>query len=442
MEATPLAVPFVQVLAEEGLTRVPERYVRPQYDRPILSTTVPLRQVPIIDLSKLLSKNFKGPELERLHHACKEWGFFQLINHGVSTSLLENVKRGVREFFNLPMEEKMKFQQRQGETEGYGQLLVFSEDQKLEWGDMLYMLTLPPEMRKPHSLPKYHLPCRNYLEAYYAEMKKVNMQILELMANALSIDTKEMTALFAAGTQKTKFNYYPPCPQPELVIGIKPHSDLGGLTILLQANEVEGLQIKKDGQWIPIKPLPNAFIINIGDMLEVITNGIYRSIEHRATVNSVMERISIATFNNPITESTLGPLPSLITPTTPAVFRTINFAEYLRGYFSREVFGKSYLARKLGTCCGKAASSQIYTSIIYVFISTLYFYLTLLLVPVSALFCDFVYQGLMLLMLVSALGHPMIGAANVKFGFCYTTAISPLVFKLKGISILLVGTLL
>ncbi|XP_057415544.1 oxoglutarate-dependent flavonoid 7-O-demethylase 1-like [Lotus japonicus] len=342
MEATPLAVPFVQVLAGEGLTRVPQRYVRPQYERPILSTTVPnLRQVPIIDLSKLLSKNLKGPELERLHHACKEWGFFQLINHGVSTSLLENVKRGVREFFNLPMEEKMKFQQRQGETEGYGQLLVFSEDQKLEWGDMLYMLTLPPEMRKPHLLP--NLPFRNDLEAYYAEMKKVSMQILELMANALSIDTKEMTELFAAGTQKTRFNYYPPCPQPELVMGLKPHSDAGGLAILLQANEVEGLQIKKDGQWIPIKPLPNAFIINIGDMLEVITNGIYRSIEHRATVNSEMERISIATFNNPITESTLGPLPSLITPTTPAAFRTINFAEYLRGYFSRELRGKSYL---------------------------------------------------------------------------------------------------
>ena len=90
------------------------------------------------------------------------------------------------------------------------------------------------------------------------------------MANAITMDTSEMRELFSEGIQSMRINYYPPCPQPELVMGLNPHSDGGGLTILLQANEVEGLQIKKDGQWVPIKPLPNAFIINIGDLLEVI----------------------------------------------------------------------------------------------------------------------------------------------------------------------------
>ena len=64
-------------------------------------------------------------------------------------------------------------------------------------------------------------------------------------------------------------NYYPPCPQPELVMGLNTHSDAAALTILLQINEMKGLQIRKDGRWIPIKPLPNAFIVNIGDILEV-----------------------------------------------------------------------------------------------------------------------------------------------------------------------------
>lgn len=67
-------------------------------------------------------------------------------------------------------------------------------------------------------------------------------------------------------------NYYSPCPQPEVVTGLSSHSDGGGLTILLQGNEVEGLQIKKDGFWIAVKSLPNAFIINLGDMLEVTIN--------------------------------------------------------------------------------------------------------------------------------------------------------------------------
>jgi len=92
------------------------------------------------------------------------------------------------------------------------------------------------------------------------------------MANALKVDPEEIRELFGQGTQSTRINYYPPCPQPELVIGLNSHSDGGGLTILLQGNEVEGLQIKKDGLWIPVKPLPNAFIINLGDMLEVIIN--------------------------------------------------------------------------------------------------------------------------------------------------------------------------
>jgi len=80
MDPTPtsLTVPFVQEIAKEALTSVPERYVRPLHERPILSTTTPLPQVPIIDLSKLFSPDLKETELQNLHCACKEWGFFQV----------------------------------------------------------------------------------------------------------------------------------------------------------------------------------------------------------------------------------------------------------------------------------------------------------------------------------------------------------------------------
>lgn len=344
MDLTSLTVPFVQEIAKEALKSVPERYVRPHDERPILSNITPLPEIPVVDLSKLLSQDHKGNELEKLHRACKEWGFFQLINHGVSTSLLENVKTGTQEFFNLPMEEKKKFAQRKGDVEGYGQLFVVSEDQKLDWGDVFFMFTLPPEKRKPHLLPNLPSSLRVALETYSGEMRKLGIQILNLMANALKVDdTKEITEIFETGIQSTRLNYYPPCPQPELVMGLNPHSDGAGLTILLQANEVEGLQIKKDGHWIPVKPLSNAFIINIGDVLEMITNGIYRSIEHRATVNSKKERLSIATFMMTSMESILGPAPSLITPETPALFRRISYGDYYRGFFSQELRGKSFL---------------------------------------------------------------------------------------------------
>jgi isopenicillin N synthase-like dioxygenase len=114
--------------------------------------------------------------------------------------------------------------------------------------------------------------CRVDLETYCEELRTLAIQILDLMAYSLAIDPAEIRELFDQATQSTRMNYYPPCPQPELVVGLNSHSDGGGLTILLQGNDVEGLQIKKDGLWIPVKPLPNAFIINLGDMLEVIIN--------------------------------------------------------------------------------------------------------------------------------------------------------------------------
>jgi isopenicillin N synthase-like dioxygenase len=114
--------------------------------------------------------------------------------------------------------------------------------------------------------------CRVDLETYCEELRTLAIQILDLMAYSLAIDPAEIRELFGQATQSTRMNYYPPCPQPELVVGLNSHSDGGGLTILLQGNEMEGLQIKKDGLWIPVKSLPNAFIINLGDMLEVIIN--------------------------------------------------------------------------------------------------------------------------------------------------------------------------
>ncbi|XP_061340719.1 protein SRG1-like, partial [Gastrolobium bilobum] len=126
-------------------------------------------------------------------------------------------------------------------------------------------------------------------------------------------------------------------------IGLNPHSDAGALNMLLHVNEIEGLQIRKDGMWIPIKPISNAFVINVGDILEILTNGIYRSVEHRATINREKERISLVTFHRPGLHKIIGPSPSLIKPEKPALFKRIGVADYYKGYFSRELQGKSYI---------------------------------------------------------------------------------------------------
>ncbi|KAH7512706.1 hypothetical protein FEM48_Zijuj12G0119100 [Ziziphus jujuba var. spinosa] len=268
---------------------------------------------------------------------------FQLVNHEVSSSLVEKIKTDIQEFFKLPMEEKKKFWQNSGEVEGFGQAFVVSEDQKLDWNDIFFLTTLPVHMRKPHLFPKLPSPFRETLETYSLELRNLAMRILEQMEQALKVQAKEVTELFEGGLQAMRMNYYPPCPQPEQVIGLTPHSDAVGLTILLQVSEVEGLQIKKDGMWVPVKPLPNAFIVNIGDILEIITNGEYRSIEHRATINSDKERLSIATFYSPRFDGEMGPAYSLVNEQSPQKYRRIGVQEFYSGLFKRELDGKSYI---------------------------------------------------------------------------------------------------
>ena len=95
------------------------------------------------------------------------------------------------------------------------------------------------------------------------------MTVLGLLGKATNMELKEVEDLFDDGMQSIRMTYYPPCPQPELVVGLTPHSDASGITILNQVNGVEGLEIKKDGVWIPVTFLPDAFVVNVGDIMEV-----------------------------------------------------------------------------------------------------------------------------------------------------------------------------
>uniref|UniRef100_M0ZTU2 Leucoanthocyanidin dioxygenase n=3 Tax=Solanum tuberosum TaxID=4113 RepID=M0ZTU2_SOLTU len=341
-----LKVPNVQELAKQQLSGVPPRYIRNNDDENQLynsSILLPHQLPPVIDME--IIKDDDETELNRFHLACKEWGFFQLVNHGVSSSLMEKVKSEIQAFFNLPMEEKKKFEQEEGDSEGYGQAFVVSEEQKLDWADMLYMITLPTHFRKPHLFPKLPASLRDALEQYSTALKELAMKILYMMARVLGMKAEELNVLFEKdATQMMRLNYYPPCPQPDRVMGICPHTDsIALLAILLQVNETEGLQIKKDGAWIPVPYRPDAFVVNIGDILEIVTNGIYKSIEHRAIVNEDKERISIATFFSPKLDGDLGPAASLLTLQSPAQYRRIGVADYFKGYFSRELVGKSYI---------------------------------------------------------------------------------------------------
>ncbi|XP_010057194.3 codeine O-demethylase [Eucalyptus grandis] len=340
------SVVSVQELFKETMETVPERYVRRDQEPQFLSGngSYETPTVPIIDLGKLSSAQTGGDqELQKLHVACKDMGLFQLVNHGIGPSLLEDLKREVEEFFKLPLSEKMKFGIRSGEIEGYGNIMPSEE--KLDWGDRFFMILNPVAKRRPDLFSELPLSLRNTMDSYIKETQKLGMQLLGLISKCLDIEINKMKELFEDGFQTLRMTYYPPCPQPELVIGMRPHSDASGITILHQINGVHGFQIKKDGVWAPVHFLPDAFVVNVGDFMEILSNGLYSSIEHRVTVNSTRERISIAMFFSPKLDSEIGPIQSLATNKSPALFRRIKMEKYVEDYLSQKLDGKSCLER-------------------------------------------------------------------------------------------------
>ncbi|KAK6935019.1 Non-hem dioxygenase N-terminal domain [Dillenia turbinata] len=303
-----IPVQNVQDLASKNLNVIPDRYLRPELDVDDVFLDESL-QIPIIDMSKLVDNHVA--ELMKLDYACKEWGFFQLIGHEVSEEVLGKMKSDVMEFFGLPLKEKQTYAQPPNSIEGYGQAFVVSDDQKLDWGDMLFLVSQPNFTRNMTLWPTSPPSFRDSLDKYSIELQKVTSCLLGSMAKNLGIDPKRLLNMFENGTQGIRMNYYPPCVQADKVMGLTPHSDASGLTLLLQVNEI-------------------------------MSNGEYKSIEHRAVVNVEKERMSIAAFHGPNMKTEIGPISDLVKDKIP-IYKTMSQDDFIRFAVGRRLDGKSLL---------------------------------------------------------------------------------------------------
>ncbi|ESR52277.1 hypothetical protein CICLE_v10031934mg [Citrus x clementina] len=333
-----LPVPSVQELAIQQPEAVPPRYIRDHVVGDHVITVNPSsNRVPLIDMNKLVDPDSQDAELRRLHSACKHWGLFQLINHGAADESLRNMKKQAQEFFDLPLEEKKRRGQKPGSLEGYGQAFVISEEQKLDWNDMIFLRTLPHEIRKldlwPENPPKF----RETLETYSEEMRKVATSLVRSMAMALELEAQEISDAYQEGLYEVRTTLYPPCPEPERVIGITQHADYSGITLLLECGNIPGLQVLKDGQWVTVIPVDGAIVANIGHIMEIMSNGIYKAPDHRAMVNRFKERRSITTFCFPSSSVKIGPAKEFTKSGTPPLYRTLTYAEYRHMFYNRRL---------------------------------------------------------------------------------------------------------
>ncbi|KAK3164196.1 hypothetical protein QOZ80_1AG0013990 [Eleusine coracana subsp. coracana] len=340
-----LPVPNVQALAQtlngSSGKQVPERFVRTE--EVCAEEVVSGCALPVVDLGRLLDPRSSEEELSNLGSACQKWGFFQLINHGVPDEVIQDAKRAIAEFFTLPLEAKKAYAQLpESGLEGYGQAFVFSETQKLDWSDMLYLMLRPTESRDMRFWPAQPPSFRSSLDRCSAEAAKVVSILLRFMAAYMGLEKPEqLLELFRGQPQTMKVTYYPPCVEADKVLGLTPHTDACGLTLLLHVNDVQGLQMRtEDGKWHSVEPLDGAFIVNIGDILEMLSNGRYRSVEHRVTVHPSRERIAAALFHQVCPNTTVGPLPELLKGSNRAHYRSASHADFMKRFFSTKLDGR------------------------------------------------------------------------------------------------------
>ncbi|EXB99433.1 Leucoanthocyanidin dioxygenase [Morus notabilis] len=351
LQTWPEPIVRVQSLAESGIRKLPNRYIKPHNERPQLTLLNPQDDinVPVISLQDLFSGNesLREATLASISSACREWGFFQVVNHGVDPELMKRARDTWREFFEQPLEEKQRYANSPDTYEGYGSRLGVEKAALLDWSDYFFLHYMPPSLRKQEKWPSIPNSCRNLITEYGNEVVRLCGTLMKILSINLGLEEDQLQNAFGGENNDIgaclRVNFYPKCPQPDLTLGLSSHSDPGGITVLLPDENVPGLQVRKGNNWITVKPAPNSFIVNIGDQIQVLSNAIYKSVEHRVIANSVKGRVSLALFYNPKSDFVIEPMKQLITKDRPALYPAMTFDEYRLYVRTKGPCGKSQL---------------------------------------------------------------------------------------------------
>ncbi|XP_031111487.1 gibberellin 2-beta-dioxygenase 6-like isoform X2 [Ipomoea triloba] len=233
--------------------------------------------VPVIDFECM-----KKDE-EKVKEACREWGFFRLVNHGIPESLMSQMLERARELFSMAYKAK--------------QAALASSN--LHW---MEGLNVPlNKMSQLHYEDPTLESFRSLLEEYGKHQARVGKAIHEALWRKLELGTlklskyEESAKYLSEDTGMLRVYRYPRCLDANRTWGIDVHTDSSLLSILHQ-DLVGGLQVYKDHQWIQVNPVPNTLIVNIGDMIQAISDDTYVSVKHRVKVNEEKERISVGYF--------------------------------------------------------------------------------------------------------------------------------------------------
>ncbi|GAB4841702.1 hypothetical protein Ancab_022424 [Ancistrocladus abbreviatus] len=331
----------VKGLMDSGIVHLPRFFIQPLEHRVVLpsegSASIEV-QVPVID--------FRGGEggeiVEEIRRAIETWGFFQLVNHGVPESIMEELLEGNRRFHEQPTEVKRVFYSRDPKKRVRffcnGDLLV---SKVAKWRDSVsfeyHDSTLDPE-----EIPQV---CRKAVCEYMEQMLELREKLCRVLSAALGLSENYLSSIKCMKTATLLCHYYPACPEPDLTIGAIKHSDPSFLTILLQ-DTIGGLQVFHQNQWVDVPPTEGALIVNIGDLMQHLTNDKLRSVEHRVVAGRIGPRASAACFFYPSTDrecKSYGPAKEFVSDNNLPNYREITFREFMAYHRAKGQDGKPTL---------------------------------------------------------------------------------------------------
>jgi isopenicillin N synthase-like dioxygenase len=267
--------------------------------------------IPIIDVSDLVASTAgRQAVATQLGEACRESGFFYVVGHGVDEGLQRRLRELSQRFFAQDVDTKLQLRMALAGRAWRGYFRVGDEltsghpDQKegLYFGEELAadhpLVRAGTPMHGPNLFPAGLPGFRETVLDYMASLTRLGHRLMVCLALSLGLEesyfadhcTGEPLILFRI------FNYPPP--RDPTLWGVGEHTDYGLLTILLQ-DEAGGLEVKSRSRWVPAPPVPGSFVCNIGDMLDRMTGGLYRSTPHRVRNPAPRDRLSFPFFFDP-----------------------------------------------------------------------------------------------------------------------------------------------
>jgi gibberellin 2-oxidase len=306
---------------------VPGRFHLPPELRPPAMAAAPV-SLPVIDLSGSRDE-VRGAVLR----AGKEFGFFQVINHGVPQALLDRLLDEQVRVFRRPFQRKVGEPLLDFSPESYrwGTPTATSLEQ-LSWSEA-YHIPMTPLSAAEHddqlaaAADENENQIRYVIEEVSMAMSQLAKQLASILIRELQGDDDEMVMSCTRGTCFLRLNRYPPC-RGSGAFGLCAHTDSDFLTILRPLDTVGGLQLLKDGRWLTVKPNPGALVVNIGDLLQAWSNDVYRSVEHRVVAHAARERFSVAFFLCPSYDTVIRPHRRPEGNQIDSLYRSFTFGEY------------------------------------------------------------------------------------------------------------------